>query len=657
MTGPGPVVAPRRAALAFIFVTVVLDMLALGMIIPVLPGLIEDFMGGDTARAARIFGVFGSVWALMQFVSMPIMGGLSDRFGRRPVILLSNLGLGLDYVLMALAPNLRWLFVGRIISGITAASISTAMAYVADVTPPEKRAKSYGLIGMAFGVGFVLGPALGGLLGSVDPRLPFWAAAACSLANAAYGYFVLPESLPVASRRRFEWRRANPIGSLKFLRSHAELAGLAGAAFLSNLAHAVLPAVFVLYAGYRFGWSEKVVGLALAAVGASSVVVQGTLIGPSVQRFGERRVLLAGLTAGAVRFSRVRARPDAARLSLRYSDRRAVGTCGTLCAGADDSIRRAFRTRRIAGRHGQPAGYRDDDRAGHVCGGFRVLDRSRQELALPRRGIRARVVAAAGVGTAGRVHDSIAAGAGMTATTIPALPAEFAAGIAENLAALAARTPREFAQASVATAAELPYVWACSAFTTHACLRDARLLEWLDSDEARLRADADRAAFMGWVAEAMAACAPGNDSEFMKALRIFRRRHLVRIAWRDLAKLAPIDTVLRELSWLAEACIGAACRFATATLQQRHGVPKRRDGSELSLLVLGMGKLGGGELNYSSDIDLVFLFPEHGETTGPRPLEHEEFFVRAAKRVAQLLGSVTDEGFVYRVDLQAAPVR
>jgi len=302
MTGPGPVVAPRSAALAFIFVTVVLDMLALGMIIPVRPGLIEDFMGGDTARAARIFGVFGSVWALMQFVSMPIMGGLSDRFGRRPVILLSNLGLGLDYVLMALAPNLRWLFVGRIISGITAASISTAMAYVADVTLPEKRAKSYGLIGMAFGVGFVLGPALGGLLGSLDPRLPFWAAAACSLANAAYGYFVLPESLPVASRRRFEWRRANPIGSLKFLRSHAELAGLAGAAFLSNLAHAVLPAVFVLYAVYRFGWSEKVVGLALAAVGASSVVVQGTLIGPSVQRFGERRVLLAGLTAGAVGF-------------------------------------------------------------------------------------------------------------------------------------------------------------------------------------------------------------------------------------------------------------------------------------------------------------------------------------------------------------------
>jgi len=293
---------PRRAAVAFIFVTVVLDMLALGMVVPVLPGLIEDFLGGDTAGAAHLYGFFGSVWAVMQFVSMPVMGGLSDRFGRRPVILLSNLGLGLDYILMALAPNLRWLFVGRVISGVTAASISTAMAYIADVTPVERRAKSYGLIGMAFGIGFVLGPAIGGLLGSVDPRLPFWAASAFSLLNAAYGYFVLPESLPPERRRPFEWRRANPLGSLKFLRAQPGLFGLASATFLSNLAHAVLPAVFVLYAGYRYGWDEKAVGLGLAAVGASSAVVQGTLVGPLVARFGERRILLAGLVAGAIGF-------------------------------------------------------------------------------------------------------------------------------------------------------------------------------------------------------------------------------------------------------------------------------------------------------------------------------------------------------------------
>jgi DHA1 family tetracycline resistance protein-like MFS transporter len=297
-----PAVAPRRAALVFIFVTVVLDMLALGMIVPVLPGLIESFLAGDTAKAAHIYGVFGSVWAVMQFIFMPVMGGLSDRFGRRPVILLSNLGLGLDYLLMALAPNLRWLFVGRVISGITAASVSTAMAYVADVTPPEKRAQSYGLVGMAFGIGFVLGPAIGGLLGSLDPRMPFWAAAAFSLANVAYGYFVLPESLPPERRRAFEWRRANPAGSLRFLRLHRQITGLAAAAFLSNLAHAVLPAVFVLYAGYRYGWDEKAVGLSLAAVGAASAVVQGALVGPFVRRFGERRVLLAGLFAGAAGF-------------------------------------------------------------------------------------------------------------------------------------------------------------------------------------------------------------------------------------------------------------------------------------------------------------------------------------------------------------------
>ena len=292
----------RPAAFAFIFVTIVLDMMALGMIIPVLPKLIEDFLGGDTAGAAKVYGVFGTVWALMQFFAMPIMGALSDRFGRRTVILLSNFGLGLDYILMALAPNLAWLFVGRVISGITAASISTGMAYIADVTPVDKRAASFGKVGVAFGLGFVLGPALGGLLGSVDPRLPFWAAAAFSLANAMYGLFVLPESLAPDKRRAFDWRRANPMGSLKLLRSHPELFGLATVLFLSTLAHAVLPATFVLYAGYRYGWDARMVGLMLALIGAASAIVQGVLVGPSVRRFGERRVLLAGLCAGSIGF-------------------------------------------------------------------------------------------------------------------------------------------------------------------------------------------------------------------------------------------------------------------------------------------------------------------------------------------------------------------
>jgi DHA1 family tetracycline resistance protein-like MFS transporter len=303
MSPVAPSGAPRRAAVAFIFVTIALDMLALGMIIPVLPHLIEDFMGGDTAGAAKVYGVFGTVWALMQFLAMPIMGALSDRYGRRRVVLVSNFGLGLDYVLMALAPNLAWLFVGRVISGITAASVSTAMAYIADVTPVERRSAAFGKIGVAFGLGFVLGPAIGGLLGSVDPRLPFWAAAAFSLANGLYGLFVLPESLPPEKRRPFEWRRANPVGSLRLLRSHPQLTGLAGVVFLSNLAHAALPATFVLYAGYRYGWDEKTVGLVLAAVGICSAIVQGGLVGPFVRRYGERAALLFGLGCGALGFA------------------------------------------------------------------------------------------------------------------------------------------------------------------------------------------------------------------------------------------------------------------------------------------------------------------------------------------------------------------
>jgi len=252
---------PRRAAFIFIFITVALDMLSLGMIMPVLPKLVENFMGGDTARAAEIFGVFGTAWALMQFFFSPMLGAMSDSYGRRPVVLISNFGLGLDYVLMALAPNLWWLFAGRVISGISAATIATSYAYVTDVTPAEQRAAKFGMLGAAFGLGFVLGPALGGVLGALDPRMPFWIAAALSLLNGLYGLLVLPESLPREKRIPFEWRRANPVGSLQLLRSHPELSGLAVAEFLAALAHVVLPSVWVLYAGYRYGWDERAVGL------------------------------------------------------------------------------------------------------------------------------------------------------------------------------------------------------------------------------------------------------------------------------------------------------------------------------------------------------------------------------------------------------------
>lgn len=293
----------RRATTSFILITVILEMLALGVIIPVLPKLILEFAAGDSGQAAFYVGVFGSVWALMHFLCSPVLGALSDRFGRRPVILLANAGLGLDYVLMALAPNLWWLLVGRVISGITAASIGTAHAYIADVTEPQHRAKAFGLVGVGFGLGFILGPALGGILGDIDSRLPFWVAGALSLLNAAYGVFVLPESLPKDRRSPLHLRKANPIGALQLLSSHPQLLGLAGVSLIASLAHIALPSTFVLYADYRYGWSQSMIGMALAAVGVFSAIVQGLLVGPAVQRFGERGALLFGLACGISAFA------------------------------------------------------------------------------------------------------------------------------------------------------------------------------------------------------------------------------------------------------------------------------------------------------------------------------------------------------------------
>jgi MFS transporter, DHA1 family, tetracycline resistance protein len=292
----------RRAAVAFIFVTILLDMFALGLIMPILPKLVASFLDNDTASAARVFGLFGTAWAVMQFFFSPILGGLSDRFGRRPVVLLSNFGLALDYVLMALAPSLTWLFVGRVISGITSASVSTAFAYIADITPPERRAAVFGKVGVAFGAGFILGPAIGGLLGGMDPRLPFWVAAALSFANTLYGLLVLPESLPPERRSPFHWRSANPLGALHLLRSDAVLAGLSVVNFVAQVAHVVLPSTFVLYATYRYGWDAKTVGLTLAMVGICAMAVQGAAIGPIVKHLGERWALLLGLGSGALGF-------------------------------------------------------------------------------------------------------------------------------------------------------------------------------------------------------------------------------------------------------------------------------------------------------------------------------------------------------------------
>lgn len=291
-----PAAHPRRAALAFIFVTVMLDMLAFGIIIPVLPHLVEELVGGDIAKAAMWVGAFGTAFMLMQFVFSPVQGALSDRFGRRTVILLSSCGLGIDFVVMALAPVLWLLFVGRIASGICAASISTAHAYIADVVPRERRAAAYGMLGAAFAIGFIVGPALGGSLGEHHLRLPFWVAAGLSLANFCYGFFVLPESLPAARRSsRIDWRQANPLGALVLLRRYPQVFGLAGVYFLINLAQYSLNSTYVLYTDYRYGWGPQEVGYTLALVGVCTGIVQGGMVRPLAPRLGERRLILAGL--------------------------------------------------------------------------------------------------------------------------------------------------------------------------------------------------------------------------------------------------------------------------------------------------------------------------------------------------------------------------
>ena len=303
MTEPVPHGA-RKAALIFIFVTVLIDILAFGLIIPVLPHLIEDFVGGDTAHAAYWVGVFGTVFAAIQFFSSPVQGALSDRFGRRPVILLSCLGLGLDFCFMALANALPWLLVGRIISGITSASFTTANAYVADVTPGDRRAKSYGLLGAAFGLGFIVGPLLGGWLGAIHLRLPFWFAAGLALLNFCYGLLVLPESLPKEKRApKFDWSHANPLGAVVLLKRYPQVFGLAAVVFIANLAHYVYPSIFVLFADYQYGWGPREVGWVLAAVGVCNVIVNVGLVGRVVHAIGERRALLLGLSCGVIGFT------------------------------------------------------------------------------------------------------------------------------------------------------------------------------------------------------------------------------------------------------------------------------------------------------------------------------------------------------------------
>ncbi|HLI94659.1 MAG TPA: TCR/Tet family MFS transporter [Candidatus Baltobacteraceae bacterium] len=296
----------RQAGLAFILITVSIDMVAFGIVAPVLPKLVLNFLGGHTADAAKWFGLFGTVFALMQLFCSPMLGMLSDRFGRRPVIILSNVGTSLDFIIMALSPTIWWLFAGRVIAGITTSSVTTAYAYITDVTTREKRAAAMGMVGAAFGVGFIVGPAIGGILGNIDPRLPFWVCAGLSMANALYGFFVLPESLkPDHRQTRFAWERANPFGALKLLRSHPELSKLAFINFIEYVAHEVLPVVFTLYVMYRYAWNLAQVGWSLAVVGLSIAIVQSVVMRPAVAWLGERRALITGLSFGTFAFALV----------------------------------------------------------------------------------------------------------------------------------------------------------------------------------------------------------------------------------------------------------------------------------------------------------------------------------------------------------------
>ncbi|HEY7925000.1 MAG TPA: TCR/Tet family MFS transporter [Vicinamibacteria bacterium] len=289
-----------KHALVFVVITVLIDIIGFGLILPVLPRLLVELTGDTVNQAAIDGGWLAFVYAVMQFVCAPLLGNLSDRYGRRPVLLFAVGALGIDYIVMGFAPTLAWLFLGRTIAGIAGASFTPAYAYVADVSPPDKRAQSFGLISAAFGVGFILGPALGGLLGQLGTRTPFFAAAALSLLNLAYGTFVLPESLPPEARRPFEWRRANPLGTLLQMRKHPVVLGLLGALFLWMVAHQVMPSTWTFYTKFRFGWSEAMIGASLAAAGVVMAVSQATLMRVLVPRLGERRTALTGIAVASV---------------------------------------------------------------------------------------------------------------------------------------------------------------------------------------------------------------------------------------------------------------------------------------------------------------------------------------------------------------------
>jgi MFS transporter, DHA1 family, tetracycline resistance protein len=290
----------RKAAMGFIFITLLIDVTGLGIIIPVFPDLIKELTGGNISQVSRWGGVLTVIYAIMQFFCAPIIGNLSDKYGRRPVLLISLLGFGIDYLFMAFAPNIWWLFVSRVIAGITGASFTTASAYIADVSTNETRAKNFGLLGAAFGLGFIIGPSLGGVLAHFGLRVPFYVAAACCLLNAAYGYFVLPESLSKEHRRKFEWKRANPLGSVTHLKKYPSVLGLIASLVLVYIAAHALQSTWTYINIERFNWSPQMLGYSLAVVGIMTALVQGVLIRFINPKLGNEKSVYIGLAIYSV---------------------------------------------------------------------------------------------------------------------------------------------------------------------------------------------------------------------------------------------------------------------------------------------------------------------------------------------------------------------
>ena len=292
----------RKPAISFIFVTLVLSIVGFGLLIPVLPKLIVQFEGGDFTDGANTLKWIVGIYAFMQFISSPILGSLSDRFGRRPIILIATAGSAIDYLIMANAPTLTWFFIARVVAGSTAGVLATANAYIADVTPPEKRAQSFGLLGAAFGIGFIIGPVVGGLLGQYDIRLPFWFAAGCSGLNWLWGYFMLPESLNPENRRAFSWKRANPVGAFLAMRRFPAVLGLVECYFILTLAQVMLQTTWALYTEERYGWNPLHIGLSLMFVGVATGVVQATLVKKIVPKLGDTRAVIVGMCISIVAF-------------------------------------------------------------------------------------------------------------------------------------------------------------------------------------------------------------------------------------------------------------------------------------------------------------------------------------------------------------------